>query len=290
MEGFKRTCAVALLTSVWLAPPAAAQTRTSAVVAGPTAVLDAPRGDALVLDQLPIGTVVVVIDTWEEWCFVIPGAGAAPSSWRRGWVPAQALVRPNGDSLTGERTGQFLVRAFGRAGGTLFTARDTFDAILGRRMNSVYGGGAQIVLPSGTFVEVSVDRFSHAGTLALGSGDHVFRLATPTRVTLTPVQVTAGYRVQNSRSLASYFGGGAGLYTFKEDSPFTSGTAPVSERSLGYHVRGGVELNVVSWLWVAGEAQWAMVPKALGNTGVSAIFQEKDLGGTTVSFKLIAGY
>lgn len=290
MVGFTRTCAVALLTGVWLATPATAQTRTSAVVAGPTAVLDAPRGDGFVLGQLPIGTMVEVVDTWGDWCLVIPAAGATPPSWQRGWVPAQALLRPNGDGLTGKKTGRFMVRGFGRAGGTLFTARDSFDTILDRPMNTVYGGGAQIVLPVGTFVEVSVDRFSHDGTLALGSGDQVFRLTTPTRLTLTPVLVTVGHRVQNSRRLASYGGGGVGWYTFEEDSPFTSGTETVSERSLGYHLRGGVELNVVPWLWVAGEAQWAMVPDALGNTGVSAFFQEKDLGGTTVSFKLLVGY
>ena len=290
MEGLKCTCAVALLTTVCFAAPAAGQARNSAVVAGPTAVLMAPTGDAAVIGHLPIGTVVEVIDRWREWCLVVPGTADATLTWQRGWIPAQSLQRPNGERLAGAKTGRLMVRAFGRAGGTLFTARDSFDTILGRPMNSVFGVGGQIVLPIGTFFEVSVDRFRHAGTLALGSGNQVFRLAAPTTVTLTPVQVTAGHRVQNSDRVASYGGGGVGWYSLEEDSPFTSNAGPITKRSVGYHVRGGAELNVVGWLWVAGEVQWAMVPKALGDTGVSAIFDEKDLGGTTVSLKLIFGY
>jgi hypothetical protein len=44
------------------------------------------------------------------------------------------------------------------------------------------------------------------------------------------------------------------------------------------------------WLALAGEAQWTAVPKALGETGLSAAFGEDDLGGTTFRFKLIVGY
>lgn len=290
MHGSKWTSAIVLLAGMFLAAPATSQTRTAAVVGGPTAVLNAPSGDGVVLGQIPIGTVVEVVERWEDWCLVVPGGGATTSSWQRGWIPAQVLELPREGRPAASGRGRFMVRAFGRAGGTLFTARDTFDTILGRRMDSVYGGGGQIVLPIGMFVEVNVDRFRHAGTLALGSGNQVFRLATPTRVTLTPIQVTGGHRIENSSNVASYVGGGVGWYTLEEDSPFTSGADPVSKRSLGYHIRGGAELNVVRWLWVAGEAQWAMVPKALGDTGVSAIFEEKDLGGTTFSVKLIFGY
>jgi opacity protein-like surface antigen len=183
-----------------------------------------------------------------------------------------------------------MIRAFGDAGGQLFTARNSFDAILGRKLSSVYGAGGQIVLPNGVFVQASVDRLRHNGSLALGSGDQVFSLGIPNRLTVTPVQVTGGYRVENTARLASYFGGGVGWHTLKEESPSIPGAQPITTRNVGYHVLGGAELNVLRWVWIAGEVQWATVPKALGESGVSAVFGEEDLGGTTFRFKIFFGY
>jgi hypothetical protein len=36
-------------------------------------------------------------------------------------------------------------------------------------------------------------------------------------------------------------------------------------------------------------AQWATVPKALGESGISAVYGERNLGGTSFRFKLIVG-
>jgi opacity protein-like surface antigen len=283
------TSAIALLAGVFLAAPAMGQSRSTEIVASPTVVLNAPRGDAQILAKVAPGTVVEVVDHFGDWYLVTPPAAtAATYSWRRGWIAARAFDVQN--ERRPAANGRFMVRAFGRAGGTLFNARDSFDTILDGTLSSVYGGGGQIVLPNGAFVQASVDRFRHNGTLALGTGSQVFRLEMPARLTLTPVEVTGGYRVENSTRVASYFGGGAGWYTFEEESPFTSGADRISKRSIGYHVLGGAELRVLRWVWVAGEVHWATVPKALGDTGVSALFEEKDLGGTTFSFKLIVGY
>jgi hypothetical protein len=46
----------------------------------------------------------------------------------------------------------------------------------------------------------------------------------------------------------------------------------------------------MGWFWIGGEAQWATVPKALGESGLSAVYEEKDLGGVTFRLKLIVGY
>jgi hypothetical protein len=59
---------------------------------------------------------------------------------------------------------------------------------------------------------------------------------------------------------------------------------------IGYHVVGGSELTLARFLALAGEVQWATVPKAMGETGVSAVFDEDNLGGTTFRFKVILGY
>jgi hypothetical protein len=58
---------------------------------------------------------------------------------------------------------------------------------------------------------------------------------------------------------------------------------------MGYHLLGGAEYALLPWVWVAGEVQWATVPDALGESGVSSVFEEDDLGGTTFRVKLIFG-
>jgi hypothetical protein len=40
---------------------------------------------------------------------------------------------------------------------------------------------------------------------------------------------------------------------------------------------------------VAGEANWTTVPDAIGAAGVSAAFDETDLGGTSVRLKITVG-
>ena len=50
-----------------------------------------------------------------------------------------------------------------------------------------------------------------------------------------------------------------------------------------------VAIFVHRWLGVAVDAQYAAVPNALGKAGLSADFNEKDLGGTTARFRVIVG-
>ena len=46
---------------------------------------------------------------------------------------------------------------------------------------------------------------------------------------------------------------------------------------------------ILRWLGVAGEASWSTVPDAIGDSGVSAAFDETDLGGTTFRVKITIG-
>ena len=192
-----------------------------------------------------------------------PRTHAGVVSMQRGWISVESLQLPNG-RMAAARSGQFMVRGFGQAGGTLFSASQSFDAIVGDGLNSVFGGGGQLVFPSGVFAQVSLDRFNKTGTRALVSGNQVFTLEIPNRLTITSVLVTAGYRVESTRRVATYFGGGAGWHTLDESSPTVPGREPLNKRSVGYHVLGGVEYPMLAWLWIGGEVQWATVPEALG--------------------------
>jgi hypothetical protein len=284
------TVAAVLLAVAFLPSPALAQGGKILVVAGPAAALESPRGDSRILSEVAAGTFVEVIEKWEDWYLVRPAETQAETApWQTGWIEAASLQTPNGRTAAG-RGGRLMVRGFGHAGGLLFNARNSFEAILGSTVNSTYGGGGQIVFPNGVFAQASVDMFSRTGRRALVSGDQVFTLDVPNRLTVRPVQVTVGYRVESANKIATYFGGGAGWHTLEEDSPSVPGAQTVSTRHVGYHIVGGAEYPLLRWMWIAGEVQWATVPKALGETGVSAVYGEKDLGGTSFRAKFIVGY
>jgi len=64
----------------------------------------------------------------------------------------------------------------------------------------------------------------------------------------------------------------------------------VSLSFAGFHILGGVEFPMSRWLAVAGEAQWAVVPNALGGpNSIGGEFGKTSLGGTSVRAKIVIG-
>jgi hypothetical protein len=182
-----------------------------------------------------------------------------------------------------------MIRGFGLAGGTLFTARDSFDTILGEPFGPLFGGGGQVIFPNGVFAQVGIERFRETGTRALVSGTQVFTVDFPEQITVTPLTFTAGYRALSPGPLTGYLGVGFGLHRLEEESTALASAERISTNHAGFHVLGGAEYAILPWVWLAGEVQWATVPKSIGETGVSAFYEEDDLGGTTFRFKLIVG-
>src|SRR5688572_23461970 len=184
------------------------------------------------------------------------------------------------------------LRGSGDIGATAFAASDSFTAVLGSRVGIVFGGGIEIVLPRRVFVGLHVSRFTKDGTRVFAFEGDVFDLGIPTTVTMTPIEVSGGYRFSSSRSsVIPYIGGGIGWHRYEEASSFADDNENVDERHTGYHLLGGAELRLHRLLGVAGEAQWTSVPGAIGadTSGVSAAFDETDLGGATFRVKFVIG-
>ena len=76
---------------------------------------------------------------------------------------------------------------------------------------------------------------------------------------------------------------------YTETSDFADESENVDERFSGYHLFGGAEYRIARWVGVAGEAAWTTVPDAIGESGVSAVYNENDLGGATFRVKIIVG-
>ena len=287
MYRIKSVAAFALVMAAVLATPTEAQTSATLRVTRRALVRELPRGDSFAVGSVDPGEVLEVVGRQGYWYQVI----APPRMSRpRGWIQATAveLLTPLPLAATPPR-GRLMIRGFGQAGGTLFTAKDSFETILGTAAGTVYGAGGQVVFPNGVFLLGSFERFQKTGSRVLVSGTQVFTLQIPDTVTVTPVQVTAGYRDHSSRKANPYVGVGLGWQTFREESPASAEAQLVSGGHMAYHFLAGAEVPVWPWLSVAGEVQWTSVPKALGETGVSAVFKEEDLGGVAFRVKLILG-
>lgn len=285
--------AIAILIAVWsAAAPLAAQTPVRVQVVRPTVVLETARGDSVVLGRVTSGTTLEFLQQAGRWILVapLPGAAGPNSPWRRGWILASELrfldPRP---VRTARPPAEFLIRGFGQYSGTLFTAKDSIQAVLDTSLGRSFGGGAQVVLRNGFFAQGSVDRFDKTGARVVASNQQVFRLAIPNTVRITPVTATIGYRDARSDYAIGYVGAGPGWYMLEEQSPALAASGNVRQGHAGFHVVGGGEYRINRFVWLAGEVQWSTVPDALGEAGIGATFGDTDLGGTTFRVKVLIG-
>lgn len=189
------------------------------------------------------------------------------------------------------------LRLSGHAGSTSFTARDSFEAILGKSNGAVYGGGAGVLIGRHLFVDVQVSRFSADGERVFVTDSlDVFPLGIPMTVTTTPVDVSVGWRFtpgapRPGRAPAGrgaarfrpvpFVGGGIGVLQYEEASEFAESGDDVSDSHTSYHVLGGLELPITRQIGASVDALYRWVPDGLGGGGVSAVYGDTDLGGFT---------
>ena len=179
------------------------------------------------------------------------------------------------------------LRGFGDVSYHFFTARDTFKAVLDQPGGVFFGGGAEFRLPQGLFVQAATRFFKKTGERVFVLDDEVFPLGIENEVTIMPIEFTAGWRFR-SRGAIPYAGGGAGTYRLKETSEFEDPLEKVDERFSSYHVLAGAEFRGRGWVAGAVEVQYTLVPDALTG-GLAEIYDEHDLGGVAVRFKIVIG-
>ena len=213
-------------------------------------------------------------------------------SCRRGFQLCTVVLVVMAATTASAQTRDFMVRGFGDVGSTTFTAAEqSFAAVLGSATGMVFGGGVEVVLPVRVFANVRASRFQETGQRVFLFEGEQFELGIPTTITVTPVQLTGGYRFGASDRFVPYGGAGVGWYGFKEASQFSTDAENVDNRFTGFHILGGAEIGLRRWLALAGELQWSTVPDAFGDNpnSVSHEFNESNLGGTTFRFKIVVG-
>ena len=189
-------------------------------------------------------------------------------------------------------------RLFGLFGFQSFTASDSFSAVLGSSSGGVYGGGGGLLLGRNLFVDVSISRFAADGTrVFVADGGEIVDLGIATEVTVMPIDVSIGWRMEGQPSLTPsgkprfrlvpFAGGGFGFQQYKETSEFSDGEDDVDESHGSYHVLGGIELPFSPHFGAIADVMYRWVPDAIGTGGVSAHFDETDLGGPQVRVRVV---
>lgn len=237
-------------------------------------------------------------------------APAVPEAGHSAGAGAQVSPAP----APGRREPVLRLRAAGTVGFIGFAAADTFKALYGSSTGLTLGGAVQVVHRHGWFAQVDVSHYRATGERVFVSGTDLFRLGIASRVTMTPIEVTGGYRLTRrprapgaprrvppgrgaatprrpSRfaSLVPYGGAGVGAVRLTERADFAVAGDDVEETHRSYHIVGGVEIPVRGWLAAGVDAGYRWVPGALGSGGVSKEFGETDLGGFVVRARVIVG-
>lgn len=167
------------------------------------------------------------------------------------------------------------------------SAKAVFDGSSG---GVTFGAGLRYELRSGLYVGGFARYFKKDGErvfVASPSGE-VFRLGHPLSLKLIPIQGTVGWRFGRG-SLVPYVGGGAGITSFEEESTVGGVSESASETKVSAHALGGIEFGRGS-LRVGAEAMWTFVPNSIGVGGVSAVYDESDLGGLSVVGKVVFAF
>jgi opacity protein-like surface antigen len=112
----------------------------------------------------------------------------------------------------------------------------------------VFGGGVEATLPGRLFVNVRASRFRESGERVFLFNGEQFDLGVPATITVTPIELTGGYRFAFGQRFVPYAGAGIGWHRYQETSQFSEDSENVDGRFTGFQLLGGAPSSA----WRAG--------------------------------------
>ena len=172
-----------------------------------------------------------------------------------------------------------------------FAAQTTFDAVFGKSRAPFFGGGLQVAMQNGLFIDFGISRFKQTGQRAFVNNGQTFPLGIPLTATITPIELSAGYRFGASgmSRFIPYAAAGIGRYNYREESDFAVEGDNVDAHHIGYLASGGLEIRLHRWVGIAVDAQYTHITGILGEAGISKDAGETNLGGIAGRFKFLIG-
>lgn len=200
-------------------------------------------------------------------------------------MAAPALAQTQG--MTPSRFGG---RAFGWGDWQQMTAKDSFDAVTGSSSLSGAGGGLEVHrVWRQVFLRGSVSRMKAEGERVFVFDGTVFPLGIPLDITMTPMELGAGWRFAPvAGRLVPYVGGGALWMKYREEADGDLAAERVDETYTGAVVFGGIDVAV--WRFVSAGAEVAWRTATVKNPGgAMEAFDEKNLGGVSMRVMVSIG-
>jgi opacity protein-like surface antigen len=170
-------------------------------------------------------------------------------------------------------------------------AKDSAKAVFGGSSGGfIFGGAIRVGLGRSFGLSLGARRFSKDGerVFVAEPGGEVFPLGHPLTVRTIPYALVASYRFIPDSRVVPYVGAGVGLTSFKEETTVGGVTTTDSSTKFSIHALAGAETSGGP-VRFGLELRWFTAPNSVGVSGVSAVYDEKDVGGLSVSAKLIFG-
>ena len=162
----------------------------------------------------------------------------------------------------------------------LTNASDSAQAIFESSGGPVLGFAGEYGINESFFIRAGARWFQKDGERVFVESPQgeVFRLGHPVTVRIIPAYAMVSYRFLVGARLRPYVGLGGGVASYNEESDVageiieSSATKPMGIGVLGAdYGRGTFRFGV--------EAGYSMVPNTIGESGVSAVYGEDDVGG-----------
>ena len=180
------------------------------------------------------------------------------------------------------------VRGYFTYGGVSFSAVDSVEAVTGETRAAFFGGGGHVTVWKGLFADVGVAAYSLDGQRVFVNNGTVYPLNIPVTLKFLPVDLAVGWRLHGR--VQPYGGVGMTSLGYKETGEYAQFGEDVDVRRSGVLVLAGADVTVWrTWLHAGGEVRYRSVKGILGDSGVSAAFNEDDAGGIAYALRISVG-
>jgi opacity protein-like surface antigen len=152
------------------------------------------------------------------------------------------------------------------------------------------GGFVRVGFGQSFFFEAHGRHFQKTGerVFVADAAGEVFRLGHPLTIRLIPVYGAIGYRFLPNSHFAPYVTIGLGATSYKETSDVAGLVETQSSTKFSGHGALGVDY-LAGPIRIGVEVGYSTVPNTIGASGVSKVYNEKDVGGLVVLGRLAFG-